>query len=195
MQMEPAISQRMPIWVRWLLIFAIGSAVLFGALISLRLTGFASPYRVPTNGMSPAIKKGDHIIAERLSLYSREPRRGEIVVFSIAHIPPIVASGISPKEVFIQRLAGLPGEHLRIENEQLLVNGKVPDELKDFRYTTVTIPGSLDLKTGVTVPDGHYLMLGDNSKNSYDSRYWGYVLKEDVKGVYVAHYWRALAVF
>ena len=129
-------------------------------------------------------------MAERLSVFVQEPKRGEIVVFSIAHIPQIVANGMSPNEVFIQRLAGLPGDHLRIENEQLLVNGKVPDELKDFRYTTVTFPGSLDLNAGVTVPEGHCFMLGDNSKNSYDSRYWGYVPKEDIKGVYFAHYWR-----
>ena len=188
--MEPAISQRMPTWARWLLILAIGGALLFAVLVSQRTVGLVRPYRVPSDGMSPSIKKGDHIMVERLSVFFQGPKRGEIVVFSIAHIPQIVAGGMSPNEVFIQRLAGLPGDHLRIENEQLLVNGKVPDELKDIRYTTVTFPGSLDLKAGITVAAGHYFMLGDNSKNSYDSRYWGYVPKEDIKGVYLAHYWR-----
>lgn len=179
----------MPIWARWLLILAIGGALLFAALVSLRIAGLLRPYQVPSDGMSPAIKKGDHIMVERLSVFIREPKRGDMLVFTTRSIRAIMERSGQASD-FIQRLAGLPGEHLRIENEQLLVNGKVPDELKDFRYTTVTMVGSLDLKAGVTVPEGHYFMLGDNSKNSYDSRYWGYVPKEDIKGVYVAHYWR-----
>jgi len=83
---------------------------------------------------------------------------------------------------------------LRIENEQLLANGKVPDELKDIHYTTVTFPGSLDLKAGITVAAGHYFMLGDNRRTATTVATGATCPRRTSRG-YLADYWRNLGAF
>jgi signal peptidase I len=142
---------------------------------------FADQYRVPSGSMLPTIQLGDHVLVNKMAydfklpfsdlkiLRVAEPVRGEIMVF------------ISPEDQktnLIKRVIGLPGDHLRIEGNHVFINGRALEE--------AYVPAAFDQHAGevleVTVPDDHYFMMGDNRNISWDSRYWGLVPRENIKG-------------
>jgi len=152
---------------------------------------------------------GDHLFVERFGLYLREPRRGDVTVFTTEGLRiPAVIDGtrqfINLSDVsgffYIKRLAGLPGDTLRIENAQLMVR---PAGAKEFRPVQelaepfrkvysgrggyqghVNGIGEQHLFPGdeYTVPPDHYFMLGDNSRFSQDSRFFGAVPRRNLVG-------------
>jgi signal peptidase I len=104
-------------------------------------------------------------------------------------------------EHYIKRLAGLPGDTLRIDQPKLFINGQ---QAKDYGFARVqsqkngytgyrNFPGTTiylsDPESTVTVPPGNYFALGDNSADSLDSRYWGFVPKMNVVGKGLFVYW------
>lgn len=113
----------------------------------------------------------------------REPRRGDIVVFR----SPEAAS--RDRKTFVKRLVGLPGERIRIKNGDIYVNGervRSPASIADRTYYNQGRFGTTD---DAIVPEGQAFVLGDNSRSSQDSRYWGFVPIEDIKGPAVAIWW------
>ena len=163
-----------------------------------------TPFREYRRGETLAdgsLSLGDHLFVERFSLYLREPRRGDVTVFNTEGLE---ANGRRLAELsgffYIKRLAGLPGDTLRIENRQLLVR---PAGEKEFRpVQELAEPfrkvysglggyqghlngiGELHLTPGTeyTVPPDHYFMLGDNSRFSLDSRFFGAVPRRNLVG-------------
>ena len=92
--------------------------VVVGALlVSLRLLGLIHPFSVHAGSMTPAISRGDHFIMEGSTFLVRRPRRGDIIVLKTDGIASLRAGGI-----YIKRVAGLPGDHLRIADGKLYVN-------------------------------------------------------------------------
>lgn len=137
---------------------------------------------------------GDMVLVERVSGHFREPERGDPFVFRTRDIP-----GLNNVELYyIKRLAGKPGDLLRVENGKLLVNGVPADFAEAMRLNNAPAPkeryyGYLptcgaptlygwNLSTDFRVPEGYYCALGDNSANSYDSRGWGGVPAKDAVG-------------
>lgn len=175
----------MPKWVK-VFVLAMGALL----LICLLLRGFnlVRPYQVPTGSMSPALDPGDHVFMEGLSYLWRDPVRGELVVFRTRNVLP-------HDQHHVMRAVGLPGERIRLSDGAVFVDGtQVVLENTDgpikYRYPQ----GSLALATvaedqEVTVPEGHYFLLGDNSTNSNDSRFWGFVPHGDVLGRITTRYW------
>ena len=145
------------------------------------------------------ILTGDMLFVDRISYHFVEPTRGDTIVFRTNHIPGLADRyGMPSQNYYVKRLAGIPGDQLRVDNDgKLWVNGSVVDkpmpmvlnskrdaklgyfgyiaDIGDYSY-------SIPLTKNYTVTDNHYYALGDNSANSFDSRGWGEVPAEDVVG-------------
>lgn len=163
-------------------------------------------YRRGETVLALKVVSGDHLLVDRLTYNFRRPRRGEIVVFSASGVADLPAGYL-----YLKRLVGLGGERLRIGNDQhLMVDGHRLDRTTpgfesvygrrfELRPTGVTghlnrevlrvlrLPGSTaklfpDGHTDFEVPAKHYVVMGDNSASSADSRSWGSLPRENVFG-------------
>jgi signal peptidase I len=116
----------------------------------------------------------------------RDIRRGDVIVFKYPD---------EPDRDFIKRVIGLPGETYELRAKKVYIDGQPLDEpyvhflepASDAQEVT-----SFDLRERygpVRVPEGHYFVMGDNRDNSQDSRYWGYLPKDYVKGRALMIYW------
>jgi signal peptidase I len=160
---------------------------LVGALIVLRICGLVRPFSVPTGAITPAVSAGDHVLMEGVTFMARHPRRGEVVVFRTDGI-----DSLPPGTFYIKRVAGEPGDRLRISEGKLFVNDKqvsLSNVVGEIVYNLP--PGSerFPPKTDLTVPDDCYFVLGDNSTNSLDSRYWGTLPRGNIIGRVTFCYW------
>jgi len=99
---------------------------------------------------------------------------------------------------FIKRVIGLPGETLEMKNKRIYINGKPLDEpyvhfieppQSPSAYAEVVSSDLRERYGPITIPAGKYFMMGDNRDNSEDSRYWGLLSQDDVKGKAVMIYW------
>jgi signal peptidase I len=163
------------------------AAVLVLGAIALR------SYNMPTASMANTIDRGDYILTESLSWkLGRTPRDGDVVVL---HYP------IDPKQTFVKRIVGVPGDRIRIVNKQLFRNGAPVSEayaihateyIDFYRDNFPSVPNvqlpppALDMLHNhvsngeVVVPPGQYFVLGDNRDDSFDSRYWGFVTRAEI---------------
>jgi signal peptidase I len=177
-------------WIpRLFLALAFVGGLVLVSLVFLRLTGHIRPFKVPTNGMKPALQSGDQFFMDGLTYVFREPRRHEILVFTTAGVAGTGAE-TRPAPIFIQRVAGLPGDRLKIRNGELYVNGE-KDQFYEGR--TFAVASGMHYLEGfnpeVTVPEDSYFVIGDNIPNSYDSRYWGFLPAKNVLGRVWLRYW------
>ena len=151
------------------------------------------------------VDTGDQVFVDKFTYNFRLPRRGDVFVFDTLNIPTeqrAEADAPIRSEYYIKRLAGTPGDVLRIEPPRLYVNGQLANEpgfrrvmsAKDGyrgysgklgpRFQNLTAPAE-----PFTVPPESYFALGDNSYNSSDSRVWGRVPAENVVGRGLFVYW------
>lgn len=147
------------------------------------------------------ITLGDALFVDRISYHFVRPEAGDPFVFRTGEIPGIEGgAGNVVDKYYIKRIGGVGGETLEIDDGTLLVNGQPRDEVEAYGrnarkegeyggyvYPTVndpTHPPKLMTGPGVTVeiPEGKFVALGDNSANSLDSRYWGFVPEKSVIG-------------
>jgi signal peptidase I len=152
---------------------------------------------------------GDHVFVDKFSYHFRKPTRGEVFVFLTEYIdiPGYGLSGpppMRPSQFYIKRLAGVPGDELRIAAPELFVNGRRAEEpgfvrvmqgseekpWDGYKGYSNTI-GYLLREPDVTfrVPARQYFALGDNSHNSSDGRAWGTVPQENLMGPGFFVYW------
>lgn len=167
---------------------------------------------IPSGSMENTVLIGDHLIVSRIGYDAgipftniheplwRNPHRQQIIVFRA----PLPQEG-NPD--FIKRVIGTPGDHIRIVGEHVFVNGTQLQE--PYAYYSRGVPGeqfpsgASDLiltpewreqlpqhvsNGELVVPPGHYFMMGDNRDNSYDSRYWGFVPRDNIIGTPVMIY-------
>jgi signal peptidase I len=161
-------------------------------VLALGVRSFVADSRyIPSGSMLPTLQINDRLIIDKLSYRFSDPVRGDVVVFN----PPaqlereLVASGEKKfQEAFIKRVIGLPGDRIEVKGGKVYINGKVLSENylgEPPRYQW----SSTELTPDGIVPPGHYLVLGDNRNNSYDSHWWGFVPKEKVIGKAIIRFW------
>ncbi|GAB4226664.1 MAG: signal peptidase I [Elainellaceae cyanobacterium] len=162
------------------------TAKVLGTSIVLALgirTFIAQAFYIPSQSMEPTLQVNDRLIVEKVSYYFRDPERNEVIVFQ-APESAITNCRLPPgtREDFIKRVVGLPGEQIEIRDGQLLINGaSVPEPY---------IAGPPDYNWGPeTVPEGAYLVLGDNRNNSCDGHVWGFLPRSNVVGRSVFRFW------
>jgi len=141
-------------------------------------------FRVPSASMAPAIRPGDHLIADMRVWNRRRPRRGDLVIY---HQPR------RPQEMSVKRVIGLPGETVELRDRRLYVDGR-PVEDPWARYSDEGSP-YLPQVTGrdrfgpSAVPEGSLFVLGDNRDNSFDSRAHGPIASSLLVGEPLYVYW------
>ena len=136
--------------------------------------------RVPTGSMEPTIRTDSSFFVDKLSFYLRHPTPGDIIVFWHTE-------GSGNRVRYVKRLIATGGQKVKIidcikfssEECGVYINGqKLQDEAFNRAYYTGGKMGEQEWE----VPKDHYFVLGDNSRNSLDSRFWGYVDKNDFIG-------------
>jgi signal peptidase I len=204
------------------------STLVFAVLIALGIRAFViEPYRIPSGSMFPTLLIGDHLFVNKFvygvklpftdlrSPGLREPRRGDVVVFTVAKLGgqtfPADRRPNLPREEFVKRIVGLPGDRIEFRRDVVYVNGE-PIEPRPLADEFVDDKGQALLQNEVTLgersfvvlddprikqppPDplvvepGRYFMLGDNRDHSKDSRVWGTVRLAEIKGPAFVLYW------
>src|SRR5881409_2688866 len=145
-----------------------------------------------------AVDTGDQVFVDKFSYNFVKPHRGDVFVFRTNHIPGIREDPEAGSPFYIKRLAGVPGDQLRIDPPFLYINGKKAKGYGFGRVMSARPPyrgyalghehlSKPDQK--YTVPRDGYFAMGDNSYNSYDSRYWGPVPLENLVGRGLFVYW------
>jgi signal peptidase I len=158
----------------WIIGGVIGLYLTYQAAALVIVVYLIQPVRVEGIAMSPALHNGDKVfMLKRIG----KIQRGEIVV----HLYPEDTS-----KSYIKRIVGLPGETLEIRAGRVFINGQLLEEpYLQAEYF------SQDALEPVQIAAEHYFVLGDNRRNSSDSRYWGTVPRKLIYGKYWYRYWEA----
>jgi signal peptidase I len=164
-----------------------GKTILLSAMFAFGFrTYVAESCYIPSGSMLPTLQINDRLMVDKVSYRFSDPTRGDMVVFQ----PP---AKLNIKENFIKRVIGLPGDLVEIKNGKVYVNGKVLVEkyvAEPPTYTwTKTASSDPQFAPNLVVPEGQYLVLGDNRNNSADSHYWGFISKDRIVGKAIVRYW------
>jgi signal peptidase I len=155
------------------------------AILAFGIRSFVAEARyIPSGSMLPTLKINDRLIIDKISYRFANPLRGDIVVFN----PTAQLEREKFKDAFIKRVIGLPGDQIEVKGGKVYINNKLLsekylDEAPHYNWS------SKELTPDGVVPEGHYLVLGDNRNNSYDSHYWGFVPKDKIVGKAVVRFW------
>ncbi|MDR1870452.1 MAG: signal peptidase I [Deltaproteobacteria bacterium] len=169
-----------------------GKVIGFSIILALFIRCFVvQAFHIPTGSMIPTFLVGDRVLVNKFSYGIRnpftnaiwikigEPQRGDVVVFKYPK---------DPKNDFVKRVIGLPGEKLEIIASQVYINDQpIPDERAFYRYTE--LPKSYRNFGPIVVPQDCYFMMGDNRDQSNDSREWGCVESALLRGKAWRIYW------
>ncbi|MBV6482332.1 MAG: hypothetical protein DIKNOCCD_02073 [bacterium] len=157
------------------------------ALVILLRCTVVTAFYIPSPSMLDTLKVYDRVFVFRLAYLFDEPKIGDIVVF---RVPETIPNYDPDKPIWIKRVVGVAGDHVAITDGHLLVNGKQisdPPFMARNRYSSHLGNGETYQET--LVPEGHIMVFGDNSQNSYDSRYWGPVPVDRVIGKAFVRFW------
>jgi signal peptidase I len=181
-------------------------------LLLFLTTTLVQAFVIPTGSMEDTLLIGDHLLVDKLAyapsgpissfiLPYRPVKRGDIIVFRFP---------VDIKQTFVKRCMGVPGDRIRVVNKQVYLNGVKLDEpykvnktdyFDSYRDNFPSEPnvsvesGAIDMLThhvvngDVVVPPNSYFAMGDNRDSSLDSRYWGFVPRENIIGKPLIVYW------
>jgi signal peptidase I len=159
------------------------------------------PFRIPSESMEPTLIVGERVLVDRVSPRFTDPQRGDIVVFkpprgadedvcgAPQQRPDQACSAPTPDRSdtnFIKRVVGEPGDHLKVIKGRVYIDGQLQKEpyIKPSESCD-----TCNLPREITIPPGHFFMMGDNRGNSDDSRVWGPVKKKWIIGGAFFTYW------
>jgi signal peptidase I len=177
-------------------------SIVIAVILALFIRTFVfQAFKIPTGSMENNLLIGDHLLVnkfvfgpsatrlERALLPMGTIKRGDIIVFKYPE---------EPDRDFIKRVIGLPGETLELKEKKVYINGTPLDEPyvhflePPGNHSSISEETSLDVRERygpVTVPADQYFMMGDNRDNSQDSRYWGFLRRDYIKGKALLIYW------
>jgi signal peptidase I len=178
-------------------------SIVIAVILALFIRTFVvQAFKIPTGSMEENLLIGDHLLVnkfifgpsvsslERTLLPLATVKRDDVVVFKYPE---------EPDRDFIKRVIGLPGETVEVREKKVYINGKPLDEpFVHFLQPAATTPSELHEITSfdvrerygpVTVPPNQYFVMGDNRDNSQDSRYWGFLPSDYIKGRALVIYW------
>ncbi len=177
------------------------------------ITFIVQAFQIPSESMEDTLLIGDYLLVDKVH-FAHGGDWGEVLPYSTIHRGDIIVFRypVHPEQHFVKRVIGVPGDHIRLKNKQVFVNdeplresytvyrsvGRDPyrDDFPrtDFLNANVEARWWLQMRTLVrqgelTVPPGRYFVLGDNRDESLDSRYWGFVPRENIVGRPLLIYW------
>jgi signal peptidase I len=192
---------------------ALQSLAITVVIAAFVITFIVQAFQIPSESMEDTLLVGDHLLVDKVHfghggvwgevLPYTKIKRGDIVVF---HYP------IRPDQHFVKRVIGLPGDRVRMKDKQVWINGKplrepyaiyrspghdaYRDDFPRLDFPNANVAAgwwsqmrSLVHNGELTVPAGRYFVLGDNRDQSLDSRYWGFVPRENIIGRPLVIYW------
>ncbi len=168
-------------------------ALIIAIILALIIRSFfIQAFKIPSGSMLETLQIGDHLLVSKivygikvpfthymLAEFS-DPKHGDIVVFEFPE---------DPSKDFIKRVIGLPGDTIEIREKQVFRNGEKLDEPYTQHTDSITNSSRRDNMAPVVVPEGKYFVMGDNRDESYDSRFWGFVDRNKIKGKAWLLYW------
>jgi len=177
------------------------------------ITFIVQAFQIPSESMENTLLVGDYLLVNKLCyggnglgdhlMPYQKISRGDIIVF---HYP------VDPSQHFVKRVIGVPGDRLRMISKRVWINGKLleepyvrfiepPNDAFRDNFPRTDIPAArlvgswwLEMRKLVEdgqliIPEGHYFVMGDNRDDSEDSRYWGFVPRENIIGRPLVIYW------
>ncbi|HDS16823.1 MAG TPA: signal peptidase I [Proteobacteria bacterium] len=169
-------------------------SIVIAILIALFIRAFiVQAFKIPSGSMEPTLLVGDHLLVnkfiygiklplvERKFFVFREPQRGDIVVFIFPQ---------DQKKDFIKRVVGVAGDKVEVRRKKIYINDKAwQDSYGVYRDPENDSLVPRDNFGPVVVPAEQVLVMGDNRDRSYDSRFWGFVPVNQIKGKALILYW------
>jgi signal peptidase I len=177
-------------------------SIVIAVILALFIRTFVvQAFKIPTGSMEENLLIGDHLLVnklvfgptatdlERKLLPVGTIRRRDVIVFKYPE---------EPDRDFIKRVIGLPGETVEVRGKKVYIDGNALDEPYAHYLQPITTPSefhevtSFDVRERygpVTVPANQFFVMGDNRDNSQDSRYWGFLPRENIKGKALLIYW------
>ncbi|MDD2540013.1 MAG: signal peptidase I [Desulfuromonadaceae bacterium] len=171
---------------------SIAIAILLALVIR---TYIVQAFKIPSGSMEDTLQIGDHLLVNKFIygteipfidkrvLTIRDPRRGDVIVFEYPE---------DPSKDFIKRVIGVPGDVVEGKDKKVYVNGKLYVNPHEVHKEKDLIPKEVnprDTFGPFTVPADSYFVMGDNRDRSYDSRFWKFVRRDQIKGLAFIKYW------
>ena len=169
---------------RWLFDYTQAAVVALIFALFVR-TYLFQVFKIPSASMEDTLLVGDHLVVNKFSLAPlaltgersilplAEPKRGDIVIFRYPH---------DPRQDYIKRVIGLPGETLEVRDRQVYIDGKPLEEKYKIHRNPKGLNFDQDDYPPTRIPENSLFCMGDNRDNSKDSRSWGFVPRDYVKG-------------
>jgi len=162
------------------LLDALEPVVLAFAIFMMVYLFLFQPHKVDGRSMYPNLHDREYLLTDKITYRRHAPERGDVVVF---HAPPPYNSD------FIKRIVGLPGETIVVQGGFVFINGKRLEELYLPGDYTTTEKAFLREGIPYQIPQGYYIVLGDNRDFSSDSREWGPIAESAIVGKATLRYW------
>lgn len=171
---------------------SIAIAVLLALVIR---TYLVQAFKIPSGSMEDTLAIGDHLLVSKFIygtkipfvdkrvLTVRDPSQGDVIVFEYPE---------DPSKDFIKRVIGVPGDVVEGKEKKVYVNGKPYENPHEVHKEKDIIPKEMnprDTFGPITVPANSYFVMGDNRDRSYDSRFWKFVRRDQIKGLAFIKYW------
>ncbi len=179
-----------------------GEALIVALILALIIRTFiVQAFKIPSGSMEDTLLIGDHLLVNKFIygteipltdmrfLSLRDPQRSDVIVFEF---PEDEDKGYFQRRDFIKRVIGTPGDVVQVIDKKVFVNDKyyqIPQEAHKDPNVLPQGSSPRDNFGPVVVPEGKYFVMGDNRDHSYDSRFWGFVDIDDIKGLAFIKYW------